>query len=177
MSAEGFELVLEVETMVDNRAVNRKLTSHFAQYNDYNMHPKIEELYSGLLRNVILQKICDESITEFPLSEIPEKVHECFPSKPIILRGKDQSEGTYVIFSFTIVDPSKHEESDSLKVIKSLFFLNEQCQTEPSTTIINNNNSNNNNEGKSRCNARNKLKVIVKNSTHLIASWEEAFKY
>ena len=61
---------VEIKVMVNNRAVNRKLTSHAAQYNDYNLHPKIEELYSGLLRGVIIEKICDENINKFLLSEI-----------------------------------------------------------------------------------------------------------
>ena len=107
--------------------------SHGALYNDYSFNPKIVELYSGLLRKPIIDKICDENANVFPLSQVPEEIKHCMKGSITIYRS-----GNDVFFTFTIVDPSR---PSGVKAVKEVYKTSEHCT--PGNNDVNNENSEN----------------------------------
>ena len=108
--------------VVLNLATRSQVWSRVAQYNEYNVNPKLEELYSGLLRKPIHEKICDRNINVFRLSDVPDEIKECMKGSPNINRI-----GEHVFFSFTIVDPNSESK---VKVVKDTYKISEHCKKE-----------------------------------------------
>ena len=94
-----YDIKVIVEFKLPTAISARSSWSHPSKYNDYGVNPDIEELYSGLLRNLIKGKLCDRSVNNFPLSDIPDAVKACFKSDPTITRSNN---GRDVTLSVTI---------------------------------------------------------------------------
>ena len=76
--------------------VTREIRSLSANYNEFDVNPKIEELYSGLLKKSIIEKICDKSASHFDLSDIPKEIRKCFKASSV----KKQKMRSTLVFKF-----------------------------------------------------------------------------
>ena len=97
--------------------------SHPFYYNDYNVLPSIEDLYSEGLQNQVVDKACVNEDGELFVPDIPDELKEC------VVRGNNtrKSTGTSIRstqLSFTITDPKNENRK---KVVKSEFKNDEDC--------------------------------------------------
>ena len=111
---------ITVRLQLDN---GNLLWSHTSHYNDYTVSPKIEELYSGLLRKQVVDKTCVKSNGALFVPDIPDEIKKCVEGHPTTNTRRTETP-TSTQFSFTIVDP----KDDKLrKVIKTDFKVDEPC--------------------------------------------------
>ena len=154
-------LDIKIKAIVDEKD-EVEVWSHGAVYNDYAVYPKIVELYSGLLRKPIFDKICDENANVIPLSDVPEEIKQCMKGSIAIKRG-----GNDVFFKFTIVDPSR---PSGVKEIKEVYKTSEHC------TLNDEVNNENSESPQGSCRTDRDLKIEVSSATNLVVDWEDSFK-
>ena len=137
----------------------KEVWSHGAQYNDYLVNPKLEELYSGLFQKPIHDKICGNA-NVFALSDVPDEIKQCMKGSLTINRGEED-----VFFSFTIVDPSSELKP---KVVKDTYKKGKHCTP---------GNNGNTESPQGPCRPYKQLKVTVNSETHLYVNWTNSFNY
>ena len=59
------------------KEIEVEVWSHETQYNEYNVNPKLENLYSGLLQKQIVDKICLQDNANLFVPDIPDEPSEC----------------------------------------------------------------------------------------------------
>ena len=96
------------------------LWSQSSHYNDFNVDPKIEDLYAGLLQKQLLDKTCLKEDGELYLPDrIPDEIEKC-----VDLHLKTRR--TSIQLSFTIVDP---QNKNKRKLVRSESKTFERCTT------------------------------------------------
>ena len=109
--------------------VTREIRSLSANYNEFDVNLKIEELYSGLLKKSIIEKICDKSASHFDLSDVPKEIRKCFKAS-IVKRTEDA-----IHCGLKIVD---FRGGGKIKVVEATFNTSETCgQDSHETEVIN----------------------------------------
>ena len=159
------QLDIKVKLLLDGRT-EVWVWSHAAQYNDYGVHPNMEEFYSGLLRKPIHDKICDRSVNDFPMSDVPDNIKMCVHVCTIERAHRDK-----VIFKFSIVDPSRENKN---KTTTATFEMKEHC---PSTNTVDVENSNGEGGKEALCRrGKQGPEVSVHSATHLQVFWKDSFE-
>ena len=100
-----------------------RLWSHSSHYNDYNVEPKIEDLYSGLLQKQV-DKTCLNKDGQLSNLDIPVEIKNCVPHCHTTRRYERR---TSTQFSFTIIDPRNKNRK---KVVKTELKIDEHCTPE-----------------------------------------------
>ena len=103
-------LDIKVKLLIDGKG-ETEVWSESAQYNDYIVSPKLEELYSGLLRKPIHDKICDINATTFPMSDVPDAIKKCVKKSSTI-----KKEWGRRVFKCCNQKPEKRTEHKSGKI-------------------------------------------------------------
>ena len=98
------------------------LWSHHSHYNDYNVHPKIEDLYSGLLQKQVIDKTCVKKSGELFVPDIPDELVRCVLQFTKATRSSRTTKSTQ--FRFTIVNPQNEYET---RDVETNFKIDEQC--------------------------------------------------
>ena len=110
---------------VSVQSAESKLWSQTAHYNDYNIQPKVEDLYSGLLEKQVVNQTCLQSNGKLFVPGIPDGLRKCVLRFENTRKSAGPANSTQ--FSFTIVDPQSKE---GWKVVKTEFKVDENCPTE-----------------------------------------------
>ena len=96
--------------------------SYVSRYNDYDVEPKIEDLYRGLLQKQVVDKICLQNNGTFFVPDIPDGLSKC------VVRHEKQRKYSATTsstqFVFTIVDPQNEKRT---KVVKTGFKIDKHC--------------------------------------------------
>ena len=108
----------------------RSIYSHVSRYNDYNVYPKIEELYSGLLQKQVVDKICLQNNGTLFVPQIPDGVSKCAVSYGKERKYSGSTSSTQ--FVFKIVDPQNEKGT---RVVKTGLKIDEHCTLSRSKDI------------------------------------------
>ena len=96
--------------------------SYVSRYNNYDVEPKIEDLYSGLLQKQVVDKTCLRSNGTLFVPDIPDGLRECIVSYEKERKYSGSTSSTQ--FVFTIVDPQNEKRT---KVVKTGFKIDKHC--------------------------------------------------
>ena len=108
--------------MVKLQLKEKSIYSHFSRFNDYDVEPKIEKLYSGLLQKQVVDKTCLQNNGKLIDPQIPDGVSECVVS--FEKGGKYSGSTSSTRLVFTIVDPQNEK---GRRVVKTGFKIDEHC--------------------------------------------------
>ena len=97
--------------------------SFVSHYNNYNVVPKIETVYSGMLQRRVVDKTCVKKDGELSIPEIPDELKICVVSFDTLTKSSETTTKS-TQFSFTIVDP---QNENRRRIMKTEFKTYERC--------------------------------------------------
>ena len=108
--------------MVKLQLKEKSIYSHFSRFNDYDVEPKIEKLYSGLLQKQVVDKICLQNNGKLVDPQIPDGVSECVLSFEKAGKYSGSTSSTQLVF--LIVDPQNEK---GRRILKTGFKIDKHC--------------------------------------------------